>query len=67
MKNLESSMTNLLEARQKKISTLELALKEASEEKVALQQNVELLKIKVRKKGKSQEKSLPVIAKILLS
>jgi hypothetical protein len=40
-------MTQLLESRQKRISTLELALKEASAEKTSLQQKVELLTIKV--------------------
>ena len=47
MKNLEGSMTHLLDSRQKRISALEITLKEASEEKTQLQQKVELLKLKV--------------------
>ena len=48
MKNLEGSMTHLLESRQKRINVLEMTLKEVQEEKTQVQQKMELLKLKVR-------------------
>jgi len=41
-------MTELLEFREKKIKALEVTLKEVKQEKMSLQQNLEVLKLKVR-------------------
>ena len=48
MKNLEGSMSQLLEARQKKITSLETALKVKEAEKSELQQSVEFMKLKIQ-------------------
>jgi 16S rRNA G527 N7-methylase RsmG len=47
MKNLEGSMSQLLESREKKIKTLEATLKEIKHENISLQHEVEVLKLKV--------------------
>ncbi len=47
MKNLEGSMNQLLESREKKIKTLETTLKEIKHENISLQHEVEVLKLKV--------------------
>jgi hypothetical protein len=48
IRNLEGSMTELLESREKKIKALEVTLKEVKQEKMSLLQNLEVLKLKVR-------------------
>ena len=48
MKNLEGSMSQLLEARQKKIASLETALKGKEYEKSELQQSLEFMKLKIQ-------------------
>ena len=48
MKNIEGSMNQLLESREKKIKTLEATLKEIKHENISLQHEVEVLKLKVR-------------------
>ena len=48
MKNLEGSMSQLLEARHKKIVSLETALKVKEAEKCELKQSVEFMKLKVQ-------------------
>jgi len=48
MKNLEGSMSQLLEARQKKIASLETALKGKENEKSELQQSLEFMKLKIQ-------------------
>jgi 16S rRNA G527 N7-methylase RsmG len=47
MKNIEGSMNQLLESREKKIKTLEATLKEIKHENISLQHEVEVLKLKV--------------------
>ena len=48
MKNLEGSMSQLLEARHKKIVSLETALKAKEAERCELKQSVELMKLKIQ-------------------
>ena len=48
MKNLEGSMSQLLEARQKKIVSLGTALKVKEAEKAEMQQSIELMKLKIQ-------------------
>ena len=48
MRNLEGSMSQLLDSREKKIKTLETTLKELKRENLQMQQEVEVLKLKVR-------------------
>ena len=40
-------MTELIESREKKIKALEVTLKEVTQEKMTLEQNVEVLQLKV--------------------
>ena len=48
MKNLEGSMSQLLEARQKKIMSLETALRVNEAEKSEMQQSIEVMKLKIQ-------------------
>ena len=48
MKNLEGSMSQLLEARQKKIMSLETALKVKDAEKSEMRQSIEFMKLKIQ-------------------
>ena len=48
MKNLEGSMTNLLESRQKRIASLEAILKESQVEKAEMKQELDLLRVKAQ-------------------
>ena len=48
MKNLEGSMSQLLEARQKKILSLETALRVNEAEKSEMQQSIEVMKLKIQ-------------------
>lgn len=47
IRNLEGSMTELLKSHEKKIKALEVTLKEVKQEKMTLEQNLEVLQLKV--------------------